>query len=399
MAHLILGEHPDGLTVRLVHGDGMTLAATLTDAAGAEIDWPATPSLEFAGPDHDVITTHVATIDGPTASWQLTRAQVDAIWTGSLTRYGNATTYVRALLPDGDDGSVEYAGRVAWSDGWTAGTQVQVKTFTRPVPVSTPGGGSDSLTVVNGGTVTLDDTKAEGSLVGYRVKSSTEFTANAGDATLEPGAYTFERTDTGWDYYPIAAGTSLVSAPPAPGWVTIATDAFTAADGSALVGRATTTGGLSWVSQSNGADVLIQNNKAVFATGGYGRSLRLPLSADHTNGLRVTLDYELVGGVGGVSIGAGVSFTPHTSGITLDGGNLYPGGSVAATALTGTTTGIATTGTMQVEFTPARGIVVRINGTQIATAQLGEDLKGQVVQINWEAATTAIDNLVIEAVA
>lgn len=211
MAHLILGEHPDGLTVRLVHGDGMTLAATLTDDTGTEIDWPAAPSLEFAGPEQDTIATHAATIDGPVASWSLTRAQVDTIWTASATRFAGPSTYVRALLPDGDNGSVEYAGKVAWSDGWTAGTQLQVKTFTRPIPVPGSGGASDSLTVVNGGTVTLDDAKAEGSLAGYRVKASTGFTAAAGSVTLPTGAYTFERTAAGWTYY-AATGTALAQA-------------------------------------------------------------------------------------------------------------------------------------------------------------------------------------------
>ena len=424
MAHLILGEHPDGLTVRLVHGDGMTLAATLTDSTGAEVDWPAAPSLEFAGPERDVIATHAATIDGPMATWTLTRAQVDTIWDASATRFAGPSTYVRALLPDGGDGSVEYAGKVAWSDGWTAGTQVQVKTFTQPGgPAGAPGasayevavsngfsggqaawleslvgppgpeGPEGSLTIVNGGTVTLDDAKPEGTLVGYRVKAAATFEAEAGSATLDPGAYTFERTAAGWTYY-LATGTALTAAP-VSGWSTIATDNFTAADGTQLVGRTTTTGGLTWDDLSSGTEVTIQSNAARFAGSGYGKKCRLPLGASYAAGLRITFDYVLSTG-GSFDVGGTITWTPHVSGIEFGGGNIGTYGAVPPTGLAGSLTGQPASGTFSLEYI-GTAMSVKINGTQVATATLGGDPLMDAFDLVWNSATATIDNLVVEA--
>lgn len=71
-----------------------------------------------------------------------------------------------------------------------------------------PGDGPDSLVVVTGDTVILDDDSNEGTLVGYRVKTATAFQSSVGTNTLDPGVYTFERTAEGWTYY-TASGTSL----------------------------------------------------------------------------------------------------------------------------------------------------------------------------------------------
>lgn len=215
MATIILGQHADALTVRLTEGDGAELAATLVDSTGTEVDWTAAPTLSFAhSVTRDVIAEHTATIAGPVATWELTRADIDDIATGSLPRRaGQLYTYARITTPDtGDtDGHVEYAGKVDWRDGWTAGDRSQRVTFTLPGVPGPPGigSGADLITIVTGGTVTLDDDMAEGTLLGYRVKDDTQFSSLSGEAILEPGAYSFERTETGWTYYKVTGGTVL----------------------------------------------------------------------------------------------------------------------------------------------------------------------------------------------
>lgn len=238
MAKIVLGKHPDGLDVRLVHGDGANLVATLTDSAGVTVDWTNPPALEF-GNGAEVVETYTATIDGPTATWALTRANVDAIHVGTLNRYGSPTTKARITLPDGDDGHVEYAGRVTWSDGWTAGSQSQRVTFTLagqagpqgetgPVgpqgevgpagpegpqgPPGEGGGDSSSLTIVNGGTIDLDDTQADGYLVGYKVTATTTIEG----VSFTPGSYIFERDSSvygGWTYRTLAAPSPVADPP------------------------------------------------------------------------------------------------------------------------------------------------------------------------------------------
>lgn len=154
MAKIVLGELPKPLEVQLVHGDGASLVATLTDEAGAELAWPSAPTLEFSGAARTVVASHVASVVGPVATWSLGRAQVDAIW--NATKALSQSTLVRAALPDGDDGLVEYAGAVVWSDGWTAGARTQTVSFTLPggLPgVGVPAGGTTGQALVkNSGT-------------------------------------------------------------------------------------------------------------------------------------------------------------------------------------------------------------------------------------------------------
>lgn len=144
MATIILGQHPNALEVRLTEGDGAELVATLVDSTGAETDWAAAPTLEFtSGRTNDgEVVAFTAAIDGPTASWVLTKADVDTIVAASPRTAGRLETKARITAPDdGDtDGHVEYAGRVKWSDGWTAGDRSQRVTFTLPGgPPGAPG--------------------------------------------------------------------------------------------------------------------------------------------------------------------------------------------------------------------------------------------------------------------
>ena len=156
MANLILGEHPDRLDVRLVHGDGATLVATLTDTAGDPAAWPDAPSLAFGtlvGNTYTAIATHEAVVAGEHATWALSVAQVEAIHAGSETRNGSLSTLARITVPDSTDpdGKVTHAGSVKWSNGWQAGDQTQVVTFTLPGGATGPQGASAyEVAVANG---------------------------------------------------------------------------------------------------------------------------------------------------------------------------------------------------------------------------------------------------------
>lgn len=257
MSDLLLGSVPGNLTVRLIEGDGAELVATLVDDTGAAIDWPDTPSLSFAhGVSKAVIDTFDAVIDGETATWTLTREHVEAVATGSLPRRsGVLYTRARITMPatDDADGRVGYAGKVVWADGWASGDRTQLVTFTLPggppgaagrgivsitdvdgdgvatitytdgttaslplpegPPGSGGGGGSDALIIVGGGTVELNDDLEPGATLGYLVEADTDFTDGALTSTLVPGAYTFVRTSSGWDFYPATGGVALGAVP------------------------------------------------------------------------------------------------------------------------------------------------------------------------------------------
>lgn len=85
-----------------------------------------------------------------------------------------------------------------------------------------------SLVVVEGGTVALEDTYAEGETVGYLVKGTATFTGEGGEIEVEAGVYTFVRIEGGWNAFAAAEGTPLsppsteVTDPPTqPGAVTV----------------------------------------------------------------------------------------------------------------------------------------------------------------------------------
>ncbi|WP_163168067.1 LamG domain-containing protein [Arthrobacter sp. Alg241-R88] len=228
MAHVILGEHADKLTVRLTLNDGADLVATLTDTTGTEIDWPDTPTLEFQSTrDRDAdVQSFAATVDGSTATWALTDTDVDTIAADSPGPYGRPETSARITLPDDSDGKVLNAGKVDWRTDWEAGDRKQRVTFTLPGgspgptgpagPQGPPGeGGNSSLTVVNGGTVDLDETEADGFLIGYKVTATTTIEG----VSFPAGSYIFERDSTvgaGWTYRTVAAGTEIGDDPEPP---------------------------------------------------------------------------------------------------------------------------------------------------------------------------------------
>lgn len=147
MAHVILGEHADKLTVRLTEGDGATLLATVVDAAGLPVNWSATPSLQFvdARTPAGTVLTYVAVVAGSTATWTLGTANVTAIAAASTRTYVRPETLARITLPDGGDGTVIAAGPVDWRSAWESGDRVQTVSFTTaggPPGVGVPAGGT-----------------------------------------------------------------------------------------------------------------------------------------------------------------------------------------------------------------------------------------------------------------
>lgn len=145
--HLILGEHPGKLTVRLVREDGMVLIATRVDENDQPVDWPAAPMLEFA-PSYRrtlILATKTAVVDGATATWDLLASDVESLAEGSTGPLGRSpATRVRLLLPDAhDEPHSHFAGSVEWRDSWSAGSRTQRISFT--VPGS--GGGSSEQAV------------------------------------------------------------------------------------------------------------------------------------------------------------------------------------------------------------------------------------------------------------
>lgn len=232
------------------------------------------------------------------------------------------------------------------------------------------GSGSD-LMVVNGGTITLDDGAAEGTLLAYRVKANTTFTAASGTVDLAAGAYSIERTATGWTYYTIPTGTPIT--PPIT-WATAAADTFVG-DG-ALVGRTTTTGGLVWNSGTVGSVLLVTTGGNLSRTydgnGANWESKANLVLATAPDSLRFT--------VTGYSYSAGAGFdliftyleSGSTARTAIIGINPTlavndPGG--APLVLSGDTTGWPASG--NVTLTIEGSVLTISNGTLTATGVLG----------------------------
>lgn len=271
-------------------------------------------------------------------------------------------------------------------------------------------GGTDVLTLVDGGTFTLDDTKAEGTLVGYRVKTTATFEGEGGTTDLEPGAYTFERTDSGWVYY-LATGFALgsTSGPVVQpsGWTALATDAFTGTGD--LSGHSTTTGGFTWV--SGDGTLLLDGDEAVWNTHGTGASNILPLGATHPAGLRSSFDYrpgDVAAAGSRFSIVTAINYTStrydneQFAGVQFE---LQVDGTVTLTenmvgldtlGLTGTMTGHPTSGRFGIQIL-GTAFSVTLNGTTIATGTIPGTLLGSKFRLGGYNRSIAYDNLTVEA--
>lgn len=117
MTALILGEHPELLTVRLVKSDPAVLVVNLLDANGQPIPWPSPPVLEF-GYTSDAETplrSFVATVDDSDTSMATFSLTVDDVEGIAALRSGNRTVHNRLQLA----GTITNAGTVDWNGGWT----------------------------------------------------------------------------------------------------------------------------------------------------------------------------------------------------------------------------------------------------------------------------------------
>lgn len=444
MATIILGEHPDGLTVRLVHGDGATLAATLTDATGSETDWPAAPKLEFAGADHTVKATHVATINGSAATWTLTRAQVDTIWTGTLGRYGTPNTYVRAVLPDSDDGSVEYAGKVAWSDGWTAGSNTQAVTFTMPGGPAGPTGpkgdkgdpGDSAAAGVSvdhgsvGATLTITQPGSHELDLSTNLAVTISTTGDVslrvhGTGTVTVAGETFDIDGVGvilvvtWprgqDAYMVGAGSSTppdegpVDPGPTTGWNVIASDTFTGTSGP-ITSRAldvnSGTGGWrpgpSYASPAPGSLVnlsLASNRLTSTANHNTITNLSVEIGSSARNGLRAGVNYEFHSQTDTNTPVLWINFGPLKTAILPSGAIAAAnGGADGDVTLTGTTTGHPTSGRFEAEV-QGTALTLRVNGVTAATGTVSANRNAETfVGLDLLAfGASFVDNFTVEA--
>ncbi|MBP6526227.1 MAG: hypothetical protein KA249_12550 [Dermatophilaceae bacterium] len=352
-------------------------------------------------------------------------------------------------------------------------------------------GGGGSLTVVSGGTVDLDDTKADGFLVGYKVTATTTIEG----VSFAPGSYIFERDSTaggGWTYRTLDAGDSLITpdttaptaptltvdnsaedelvatfsggtdavgvtqyrtridggawtvgasprtfagltastsytidaqagdaagnwsvsdswtgstAAAAPTWTTVATDDFTGTDATTLIGRTTTTGGLTWSAHPSdaGAAPIIQTNKAAGGGATFTGS-KLAVSGSPSK-IRVTADYD----VSAASSWAGLSIGINSGGSNL-AWDVLMRQTGATTAYYGSNakpvvaSGQPTTGTLTLEADiGSTTITVKVNGSTIGTTTI--DASGYTVSASASVATRffttggRIDNLTVETFA
>lgn len=153
--------------------------------------------------------------------------------------------------------------------------------------------GGSTLIVVNGGTVDLDNSKPNGTLIGYRVTATTVFDG----VSIEPGSYMFTReTDTakaplGWMVKPLDEGTALSLGP------VLTTENFNRADGTTLNGKTSTTGGATLISPArstnagnNATNATTVGNKVTVPAGTTNEGRNIAVLTDQQD-YEVSIDY------------------------------------------------------------------------------------------------------------
>jgi hypothetical protein len=268
------------------------------------------------------------------------------------------------------------------------------------------GGGPDQLIIVNGGTVTLDDDRVEGSLLGYRVKATTTFVTSAGEVDLVPGAYTLERTSTSWIVYPAAEGTEIGAGPSGPSWTSLASDTFTGSGD--LTGHQTTTGTRTWTSAEG--SLILDGDEAVWNTHAAGASNFLPLGVTHEAGLRHSVDYrpgDVAGDGSRFIVMLATNFTSTTygneqfAGIQLE---LQPNGTMTLSeqmvgadtlGLSGTLIGLPTSGRLTLEVL-GTAVSVLLDDVEIASGTIPGTPLGSRTRLGAYNRSVAYDNYVVE---
>lgn len=248
-----------------------------------------------------------------------------------------------------------------------------------PGPAGTGEGGSSNLIVVTGGTVTLDDTLAEGTVIGYRAKAAATFEAEAGRVDLAAGVWTFERTEDGWSWRPAPEGTALEGGASGGDWTLLLADTFTAADSTVIHGRApsTATVGSTWSAIGGSAEsAVIVNNKMTQPMSAGGPNMRLSIPPSVRAGISAGADYALANQLdssipefslgldgGTVLVAIKISKDGGASTATLSATN---GGGHGPIALAGQTAGLPTAGRIEMRMTgPALSVL--LDGVEIAS--------------------------------
>jgi len=92
-----MGAVPERLTVNLVPGADFVIALDSKDQTGEPLDWPDTATISLVFNDTEG-TIWPATVSGPTAAWNVDKAEVDAL----LSRYPSRSSIrVRLVYVDG----------------------------------------------------------------------------------------------------------------------------------------------------------------------------------------------------------------------------------------------------------------------------------------------------------
>lgn len=275
-------------------------------------------------------------------------------------------------------------GRDAYLIGEGAGTPVDPGDTTPPTAgtlTATGGQGQVSLSVSGA----ADETALHATPYSFSVNGGTTYGAwQSGSSAvitgLNAGVVTCRHRvrDSAGNISLGATKTATVTAP--PGWSNLIVDTFTGADGN-ITSHAPDTGsvggwrsGPSW-QEPSGSTIdswAIVGNKVAEASGGYLPYNSLPIGSATRSGLGVKVDYTLVTQSDTSEPNFTLALGSHlTVKLAKVGGALTAdnGGGGGAITLTGTTTGLPTSGNLSVRCT-GTALSIRIDGTEVATGAL-----------------------------
>lgn len=310
-------------------------------------------------------------------------------WSGF--KWANATA--PTMSPDAGDTDV-YTFLCSGLD-WLGFVSGQNFTTTPPPPLTPVTPTAPTFTDLVG---TASDTYTIPTTAGvtYKVAGATKAAgtyAGTGTVTVTAEAtagYTLSGTST-WSHVFSTASPAIV-------------DTFTAADGTALAGRTTPTGGVAWGSPygASGAgqtSATITENRV--ASNNPSGGMSASLVAGSANVL-ASIDYDLTGTGSGSQVrlavrGTGTGFTPGDYGvIAIVKGNGAVSGETVGEAAIGAFAGSGApqTGTLSLEVTSANVCTLRINGTQVGSS-FTTALTGSRVGFSTYGLASAVDNFTV----